>query len=115
MENATGVGSANCAMLASRDREGQHMLFITEYTLKPHMTKSEVKALMDEFGKRGAGPGEIANYVKVDGSGGFTIADDEDMSAAYETALAYSQYMTFAISPILKIDDAVGPIFAYLG
>ena len=37
------------------------------------------------------------------------------MSAAYETALAYSQYMTFAISPILKIDDAVGPIFAYLG
>ena len=31
------------------------MLFITEYTLKPHMTKSEVKRLMDEFGKRGAG------------------------------------------------------------
>ena len=91
------------------------MLFITEYTLKPHLTKPEVKALMDEFGKRGANTGEIANYVKVDGSGGYVIADDDNMTEAYETALAYSQYMTFTINPILKIDDAVGPIFAYLG
>ncbi len=91
------------------------MLMIVEYSLKPHMSKSEVKALMDEFGKRGAGPGETGNYVKVDGSGGFTIDEDEGMSAAYETALAYSQWMTFTLNPVLKIDDAVGPIFAYLG
>lgn len=91
------------------------MLFMTEYELKPHMSKAEVKALMDEFGKRGAVQGEIAHYVKADGSGGVTIADDEDVSAAYEGALAYSQWLTFTIHPILKIDDAVGPILAYLG
>jgi hypothetical protein len=91
------------------------MLFMTEYTLKPHMSKAEVKALMDEFGKRGAVQGEIAHYTKADGSGGFTIADDDDATAAYEAALAYSQWLTFTIDPVLKIDDAVGPIFAYLG
>ena len=91
------------------------MLMIVEYTLKPHMSKTEVKALMDEFGKRGAGPGETAHYVKVDGSGGFTIDDDEDMNGAYEAALAYSQWMNFRLNPVLKIDDAVGPIFSYLG
>jgi len=91
------------------------MLFMTEYTLKPHMSKTEVKALMDEFGKRGGETGEIANYVKMDGTGGFTITDNEDASSAYEGSLAYSQWMTFSVAPILKIDDAVGPIFAYLG
>ncbi len=91
------------------------MLFMTEYRLKPQMSKSEVKVLMDEFGKRGAGQGEIAHYVRVDGSGGYTISEDEDMTAAYETALAYSQWLTFTVSPVLKIDDAVGPILAYLG
>ena len=34
------------------------MLFMTEYTLKPHMSKAEVKALMDEFRKGGAETGE---------------------------------------------------------
>ncbi len=91
------------------------MLFMTEYTLKPHMSKAEVKALMDEFGKRGSETGEIANYVKADGTGGYTITDSEDIASAYEGALAYSQWMSVSVSPILKIDDAVGPIFAYLG
>ena len=30
------------------------MLFISEYKLKPHLTKNEVERLMDVFGKRGA-------------------------------------------------------------
>jgi hypothetical protein len=29
------------------------MLFISEYQLKPHMPKADVKNLMDELGKRG--------------------------------------------------------------
>ena len=91
------------------------MLFMTQYELKPHMSKAEVKALMDEFGRRGAAQGELAHYTKVDGSGGVTISDDDDMTAAYEAALAYSQWMTFTVQPVLKIEDAVGPIFAYLG
>jgi len=91
------------------------MLFISEYTLKPNMKKDEVKRLMDVFGKRGAVDGEIAHYVRVDGTGGFTIAENEDLASAYADVLLYSEYMTFTVTPVLKVDDAVGPIFAYIG
>lgn len=91
------------------------MLLITEYHLKPHMSKADTKRLMDEFGKRGAATGEVAHYVRADASGGYTIGDGESIDDAYEAALAYSEFMTFTITPILKIDDAVGPIMSYLG
>ena len=91
------------------------MLFITEYRLKPNQPKAEVKRLMDIFGQRGAAPGEIAHYVRADATGGYTISDSEDLDAAYAAALAYSEFMTVTINPVLKVDDAVGPIFAYLG
>jgi fermentation-respiration switch protein FrsA (DUF1100 family) len=90
------------------------MLFITEYRLKPHMSKAEVARLMDVFGKRGPGPGETAHYVRVDSTGGFTVSDLEDSTAAYESALAYTEFITFTVTPVLKIDDAVGPITNYL-
>jgi hypothetical protein len=91
------------------------MLTVTEYTLKPHLSKAEVSRLMDEFGKRGAAEGEIANYLRVDGTGGYTIAESDDMKSAYETALAYSEYMSVSATPVQKIEDAVGSIAAYLG
>ena len=78
------------------------------------MPKPEVTRLMDVFGKQGPGPGEIAHYVRVDGSGGFTISDNDDSTAAYTSALSYSEFMTFTITPVVTIDDAVGPIAAYL-
>ena len=90
------------------------MLFITEYQLNPHMPKAEVKRLMDEFGQRGAAAGEIAHYVKVDGTGGYTVSENDDLSAAYADVLAYHEFMTFTITPVLKIDDAVAPIMSYL-
>ncbi len=37
------------------------------------------------------------------------------MNSAYADVLAYSQFMTFTVPPVLKIDVAVGPIFEYLG
>ncbi|MGA2931810.1 MAG: DUF3303 family protein [Acidimicrobiales bacterium] len=49
------------------------------------------------------------------GLGGYTISESDSLSAAYADVLAYSEYMTFSINPIMKIDDAVGPIFEYLG
>jgi hypothetical protein len=91
------------------------MLFVTEYRLKAHLKKDDVKRLMDEFGKRGAAPGELTHYARVDGSGGFTVSDNEDLKAAYENVLAYTEFLTFTITPVLTIDDAVGPILAYTG
>jgi hypothetical protein len=90
------------------------MLFVTEYRLNPHMHKADVKRLMDEFGKRGAAEGEIAHYVRADGGGGFTVGENETLEAAYADVLAYSEFMTFSIMPVLKIDDGVGPILNYI-
>jgi len=67
------------------------------------------------FRRRGAEAGEIAHYVRADGAGGYTISDSDDLDAAYAAALAYSEIMTVTINPVLKVEDAVGPIFAYLG
>jgi hypothetical protein len=91
------------------------MLFVTNYTLKPHLTKSDSKALMDEFGKRGGAPGEVAHYVRIDGSGGVTITDNEDAATLYAYVLPFAEYMDFDVCPALKIDDAVGPILSWLG
>ena len=45
------------------------MLLLTTYRVKSHLTRADFKRLMDEFGKRGPGPGEVAHYVHIDGSG----------------------------------------------
>jgi Domain of unknown function (DUF3303) len=87
---------------------------MTEYHLNPQMPKSDVKRLMDEFGARGPAAGEIAHYVRADGTGGYTLSENNDVAAAYADVLAYQEFMTFTITPVLTIDDAVGPIMAYL-
>jgi hypothetical protein len=69
---------------------------------------------MDVFAKRGQAPGEIAHYVRVDGTGGLVISDTDDMVANYESVLAFTEFMEFSTTPILKIDDAVGPILKEL-
>ena len=91
------------------------MLFVTDCKLKAYLKKDDVKRLMDEFGKRGASPGELTHYARIDGSGGFTIGENDDLTAAYENVLAYTEFMTFTVTPVLAIGDAVGPILSYAG
>jgi hypothetical protein len=50
----------------------------------------------------------------VDSTGGFTVSDNEDAAAALESALAFTEFMTFTVTPVVKIDDAIGPITNYL-
>ena len=64
------------------------MLLMTEYRLRSHMPKADVKRLMDEFGARGAAEGEIAHYVRADASGGYTIGQGETIEAAYDDVMA---------------------------
>ena len=90
------------------------MLVLSEYRLKPHISKADFKRLMEEFAKRAAEEETIAHYVKADATGGFKIEEADDIKSVYEGALAYGEFLTFTITPILKIDDAVGPILTYL-
>jgi hypothetical protein len=91
------------------------MLFVTEYRFRSGMDQAQVQRLMDLFAKRGAEPGEVAHYVKADGTGGFTIDDVDDIATPYAASLAYAEFIEFNTSPVLKIDDAIGPITAFLG
>jgi hypothetical protein len=77
--------------------------------------KDDVKRLMDECGKRGAAPGQLTHCARIDGSGGFTISENDDLTTAYEYVLAYTEFMTFTVTPVLAIGDAVGPILSYTG
>lgn len=78
------------------------------------MGKAQLQRLMDLFGKRGPEEGEVAHYVKADGTGGFTIDEVDDPATPYAAALAYNEFIEFHTSPVLKIDDAIGPITTYL-
>ena len=91
------------------------MLFISEYRIRPHLSKADTGKVMAIFGERGAEEGTIAHYVKADGSGGIVIIEQDDMVKAYESVLAYSEFLEFTVTPALTIDDAVGPIANYLG
>jgi hypothetical protein len=42
------------------------MLFVTEYRLKSHLTKDDVKRLMDEFGRRWQLPEDFGRTVAVE-------------------------------------------------
>jgi len=91
------------------------MLFITDYKLRSHLTRDDDKRLMDVFAQRGGkSPGEIAHYVRMDGSGGVVVSDNSDMLELYSYLLAFGEFMEFDIAPALTIDDAVGPILKEL-
>ena len=87
------------------------MIFITTYKMKPHLTKEETKELMGVFAKVGNTPGTIANYV----NGGVAIAESDDPAEGYANLLNYQQWMEFETKVVLKVEDAVPLIGAYLG
>jgi len=91
------------------------MLYVTNYRLRPHMAKGEVKKLMDIFGTRPRPQGELAHYVRVDGGGGTTVIETDDIAASYADVLAFSEFIQFDVVPVLKVEDALAPIADYLG
>lgn len=90
------------------------MLHLSEYQLRPELTKEDTARLMELFAKRGPEEGTIAHYVKADGSGGLVIADQDDVQKIYAGVLAYGEFLDFTVTPLLSIEDAVGPITEYL-
>ena len=59
-------------------------------------------------------PGTIANYVNADG-GGIVLAESDDPTEGYANQLHYQQWMEFETKVMLKLEDAVPLIGAYLG
>ena len=69
---------------------------------------------MDLLGSRGPEPGTVAHYVKADRIGGVVVLEQDDVAKIYESVLAYAEYLDFTVTPALTIEDAAGPIMAYL-
>ncbi len=86
------------------------MLFVTNYTIKPFISKEETAELMAVFAEAGKGPGEIAHYVRTDGSGGVIVSQSDDPLPDYRNLLKYTQWLEFESSVVISVDDAVGPI-----
>ena len=91
------------------------MIFITTYKLKPHINKEETKQLMGVFATVGNTPGTQAHYVNADGGGGIVIAESDDPTEGYANLLNYQQWIAFETKVMLKVEDAVPLIGAYLG
>jgi hypothetical protein len=83
------------------------MLFMTTYRVKPFLPRSETKKLLDLFGKVGAAPGTVAQYLAADNSAGWAITEAEDATSGYAATLQYSEYLEFDTTPILTIEDAL--------
>jgi hypothetical protein len=90
------------------------MMFMTRYRTKPHMSKADLKDMMDLFGSVGEAPGTISHYVDADGGGGWIIAESDDPASNYANTIRYQPYLQIETSVILTIDQAVAGILEAL-
>jgi len=86
------------------------MMFLTTYTVKPHLSAQDAKRLLEEFAKHGDVPGSVAHYALVDGSGGVIISNNDDGAVMFRAVLRYTEFLEFDITPALRIEDAMGPL-----
>jgi hypothetical protein len=91
------------------------VLLMCEWKLRPHMTRDDLRPLMDVFAKRGLLPGTICWYAKADNSGGFFVIEGDDIGMLNENLLAYNEWGTWSVTPVMTAEQAVPGIEAFLG
>ena len=87
--------------------EGNAMILVTTYKLKPFLSRDEVRELMDVFAKAGTGPGATAHYVAADGGSGLVISETDDVEGGYRNILNYTQWVEYDTKVMLTIEQAV--------
>jgi hypothetical protein len=90
------------------------MIFVTTYKIKPFLSRSETKELLEVFASEGAGPGTTAHYVAADGSHGVVISESDDVEAAYANIQNYTQWVEYDTKVVLRVEQAVPHIMAAL-
>ncbi|MGC2485248.1 MAG: DUF3303 family protein [Acidimicrobiales bacterium] len=91
------------------------MLFQTNYTLVGDRSPQRGKELVALFMQRGNSPGEIAHYIRADGTGGTVISENSDIGELHDQAMAYSPFMVFEIVPIRTAEDSVPDLLKHYG
>jgi hypothetical protein len=83
------------------------MILITTYRVKPFLSKTETRELLDVFAKEGPGPGVTAHYVAADGSHGVVISETDDVAGGYRNIQNYTQWVEYNSKVMLTIEEAV--------
>jgi hypothetical protein len=97
-------------------REGDAVLLCMSWKARA-MDGPALNRLLDVFGKTEAvlaeheGLKRVCWYAMADGSGGFTVFDviDPDAAAAvaFESAVAYNEFLEIDVCPVLDMDAAL--------
>jgi hypothetical protein len=83
------------------------MIFVTTYKVKPFLSKTETRKLLDVFAREGTGPGVTAHYVAADGSHGVVVADTDDVAGAYRNLQNYTEWVEYDSKVMLRVEEAV--------
>jgi hypothetical protein len=94
-----------------------NQLLLTVYTYKEHLDEVALRELTKRFGEVGEAPGTLAHYTRLDGRGGFTVAEatPEDQAKVFETLLSYAPWMTFEVIPVTTMAEALPSILKLYG
>jgi hypothetical protein len=83
------------------------MILMTTYRVKPFLSKTETRELLDVFAKEGPGPGVTAHYAAADGSHGVVISETDDVAGGYRNIQNYTQWVEYDTKVMLNIEEAV--------
>lgn len=91
------------------------MHHVTSYRFKPHMTRQEMKQLLEVFAAVGNAPGTTAHYVWTDGRGGTVIGETDDLAGTYRNLLNYVEWIEFDQKVVLPVEQAVEQVLDHIG
>ncbi len=85
-----------------------HKAAIYDHVSLPRgLGEDDLRKLTKKFAEVGQPPGVVAHYVRIDGSGGFMLQEQqEDPEATYENALRYQPWIEIEIAPVATIEEA---------
>jgi uncharacterized protein DUF3303 len=91
------------------------VILMTTYKVKPFLSKSETRNVLEVFGKEGPGPGVTAHYVAADGRCGVVISETDDVAGGYRNIQNYNEWIEYDTKVMLTIEQAVPLIMDSLG
>ena len=82
-------------------------LFMTIYRYHEGLGEEERRTRVKKFLELGAGPGPIAEYERLDGTGGFILQEaPDDLEKDFENTLRYLPWITSEVIPVTTMEDA---------
>lgn len=82
-------------------------LYMITYRFRENLGEDGLRKLTKQFAEVGNAPGVIAHYVRLDGTGGFVLQQQqEDPEAGYENMLRYQPWLHTEAIAVTTVEDA---------